>query len=94
MRATVKKTNPMLRYCDAISENHLLFIFRPPPSGLNAGDVIEFDEEILSEPQAANNLTTGATFPFELFPHNIHDLCARNADRPVPPPTPNQASAA
>ena len=85
----------MLRYCDAISEDRSsFFIFRPPTSGLNAGDVIEFDEEVLGEPQSAANLTTGGAFTFELFPHNIHDLRVRDAESPAPSPAPNQAATA
>jgi hypothetical protein len=76
MRATIQKLNRMLRHCDAASEDYVLFIFRPPPFGLHVGDVIEFDAELLDQPQTATNITMGDTFSLELWQHNVHDLRA------------------
>ena len=74
MRATIRKLNLHLPYGEAQSGNDILFVFRPPPSGLHLGDIIEFDRQILEMPQVARNTTTGATFTIELRERDIHDL--------------------
>jgi hypothetical protein len=74
MRATIQKLNMTSPYCDARSASDILFMFRPPASGLHLGDVIEFDHTVLEESQAARNITTGAAFQIQLRKRDIHDL--------------------
>jgi hypothetical protein len=74
MRAVVQKLNQMLRHCEAVSEDHVLFIFRPPQFGLHVGDVIEFDAERLDEAQTAINLTMGSSFTMEIWRCNVRNL--------------------
>lgn len=74
MRATIQKLNMNLAYCEAKTSSDILFVFRPPPSGLHVGDVIEFDPEVLEVPQTAMNTNTGAAFTLELRERDIHDL--------------------
>lgn len=74
MRATIQKLNLNLPYADAKSSSDILFVFRPPASGLHVGDVIEFDPEIREVPQAARNITTAAALTLELRERDIHDL--------------------
>jgi hypothetical protein len=75
MRAVVQNLNSMLRYCDAVSENSVHYIFRPPPTGLHTGDVIEFNPELLNQPQSAVNITMGRlTFTLEILDYNVHKL--------------------
>lgn len=74
MRATIRKLNTKLPYCDAQSDNDILFVFCPPSSGLHLGDVIEFDPQITEKSQTARNINTGSTFPIELSQRDIHDL--------------------
>ena len=94
MHATVKKINQMLHYCDAMSDEHVLVIFRPPASGLHVGDIIEFDEETLGEPQNAVNLTMGNSFSLELYPHNLRPLRLTSMEKPVTPSVPEPMNAA
>jgi hypothetical protein len=86
MRATVQKLNQMFHYCDALSENQILFIFRPPEFGMHIGDVIEFDEEQLDEPQTAVNITSGGSFTLEIWRQNVHRLRIHSGQRTVPSP--------
>ncbi len=74
MRATIQKLNMDLPYADAKSSSDILFVFRPPPSGLHVEDVIEFDPRILEAPQVARNISTGAAFTLEIRERDIHDL--------------------
>jgi hypothetical protein len=74
MRATIQKLNMTLPYCDARSESDILFVFRPPATGLQLGDVIEFDHSIIEASQTARNVTTGGTFQIHLRERDIHDL--------------------
>jgi hypothetical protein len=74
MRATIQKLNMHLPYCDAKTNSDILVVFRPPPSGLHIGDVIEFDPQVLEVPQTARNISTGAAFTMELRERDIHDL--------------------
>ena len=74
MRATIQKLNMALPYCDARSDNEILFVFRPPVTGLHPGDVIEFDHHILEAPQMAQNISTGDTFTIHLREQDVHDL--------------------
>jgi hypothetical protein len=74
MRATIQKLNMELPYCDAKSSNDILFVFRPPPSGLHLGDVIEFDHRVLERPQMVRNISTGAAFTAQFRDRDIHDL--------------------
>ncbi|MDL5048084.1 hypothetical protein QQ054_18880 [Oscillatoria amoena NRMC-F 0135] len=74
MHATIQKLNVTLSYCDARSASDILFVFRPPATGLHLGDIIEFDHTIINASQAARNLTTGGTFPIHLRTRDIHDL--------------------
>ena len=74
MRATIQKLNMTLPYCDARSDSGILFVFRPPASGLHVGDVIEFDHTVIESPQAARNISTGQEFTIHLRERDIHDL--------------------
>jgi len=74
MRAIIQKFNQTLHYCDAVSEDHTLIIFRPPEFGLHIGDVIEFDPELLDKAQIASNITMGSSFSVEIWQCNVHDL--------------------
>lgn len=74
MRATIQKLNMALPYCDARSDSDILFVFRPPATGLHLGDIIEFDHTILETDQMARNITTAGTFQIHLRERNIHDL--------------------
>jgi hypothetical protein len=74
MRATIQKLNMKLPYCDARSDSDILFVFRPPATGLHLGDVIEFNHAIIEASQTARNLTTGETFQIHLRERDIHDL--------------------
>lgn len=74
MRATVQKLNPALPCCEARTDNDILFVFRPPESGLHVGDVIEFDHTIIEADQSARNLNTGTRFTIHLRERDIHDL--------------------
>jgi len=65
MHATIQKLNLHLPYCDAKTSSDILFVFRPTPSGLHVGDVIEFDPQILEAPQTAKNISTRAAFSLE-----------------------------
>ena len=67
MRATIQKLNMALPYCDARSESDILFVFRPPRTGLHLGDIIEAD-------QTARNISTGEMFTIHLRERDIHDL--------------------
>jgi hypothetical protein len=77
MRAIIRKFNQTLHCCDAVSEDHMLIIFRPPEFGLHIGDVIEFDPELLDKPQIASNITTGGSFSVEIWQSNVHGLRVR-----------------
>jgi len=66
MRATIQKLNITLPYCDARSDSDILFVFRPPTTGLHLGDVVEFDHSIIEASQTARNVTTGETFEIHL----------------------------
>jgi hypothetical protein len=74
MRATIQKLNLELPYCEAKSSNDILFVFRPPSSGLHPGDVIEFDHQVLERPQTIQNISTGTAFTAEFREQDIHDL--------------------
>ena len=74
MRATIQKLNTTLPLCDARTDNDILFVFRPPPSGLHIGDVIEFDHTLHDRAQTARNITSGQDFTIHLRKENIHDL--------------------
>ena len=74
MRATIQKLNWALPYCDARTDNDILFVFPPTTTGLHLGDVIEFDHTILEADQSARNVSTGETFVIHLRDRNIHDL--------------------
>ena len=74
MRATIQKLNMALPYCDARSDTDILFVFRPPATGLNLGDAIEFDHGILEAEQIAQNISTGERFTIHLRERDIHDL--------------------
>ena|SRR6266480_4407166 len=74
MRATIQKLNMALPYCDARSDTDILFVFRPPATGLHLGDVIEFDDGILEAEQIAQNISTGERFTIHLRERDIHDL--------------------
>jgi len=74
MRAIIQKLNMRDPSCGAASENDILFVFIPPPSGLHLGDVVEFDHKILDLNQTAQNISTGATFIIRLRAMDIHDL--------------------
>jgi hypothetical protein len=83
MRATIRQLKmipiPALKtegiYCDAASENEILFVFRPPSlEAVHIGDVVELDPSILEKPQTVLNITEGTTFATELRKCDIHDL--------------------
>jgi hypothetical protein len=74
MRATIRRLDTKLPYCDAQTGNDIVFVFRPPPSGLRVGDVIEFDHHVLEVPRVAQNVTLGTTFTVQLREQDIHDL--------------------
>jgi len=74
MRATIQKLNMELPYCDARTESDILFVFRPPASGLHVGDVIEFDHTVIESSQTARNISTGQEFSIHLRERDIHDL--------------------
>jgi len=74
MRATIQTLNMTLPYCDARSDNDILFVFRPPATGLHPGDVVEFDHTITEAFQTARNITTGEAFQILLRARDIHDL--------------------
>ncbi len=74
MRATIQKLNMSLPYADAKSSSDILFVFRPPVSGLHLGDVIEFDHQVLERPQTVRNLSTGGSFEAQFRERDIHDL--------------------
>jgi hypothetical protein len=74
MRATIQTLNMALPYCDARTDNDILFVFRPPATGLNVGDVIEFDHSVLETSQPAQNISTGNAFTIRLREQDIHDL--------------------
>lgn len=75
MRATIQKLNMGLPYCDARTANDILFVFRPPASGLlHVGDIIELDPHILDAPQTAFHMPTGENFSIEIHKHDVHDL--------------------
>ena len=62
-------------YCDAASENEILFVFGPPNlEAVRVGDVVELDPHVLEEPQTVLNITTSTQFTTELRKQNIHDL--------------------
>lgn len=74
MRATIQKLNMTEPYCDAQNASDILFVFRPPATGLHVGDVIEFDHTVIESPQTARNISTGQEFPIHLRERDIHDL--------------------
>ena len=74
MRATIQKLNMALPYCDARSESDILFVFRPPRTGLHLGDIIEFDHTVIEADQTARNISTGEMFTIHLRERDIHDL--------------------
>ena len=74
MRATIQKLNMTLPYCDARSDSDILFVFRPPATGLHVGDIIEFDHTVIESAQTARNISTGQEFPIHLRERDIHDL--------------------
>jgi hypothetical protein len=74
MRATIQKLNLALSYCDARSDNDILFAFRPPTTGLQLRDVIEFDHAIIEASQTARNITTGERFEIHPRERDIHYL--------------------
>src|ERR1700690_2746834 len=79
MRATIQKLNMSLPYCDARTAHDILFVFRPPASGLlHVGDVIELDAHILDAPQTALHVPTGESFSIEIHKHDVHDLRLRS----------------
>lgn len=73
MRATIQKLNMALPYCDARSESDILFVFRPPATGLHLGDIIEFDHAVIEADQTARNISTGERFTIHLRERDIHD---------------------
>ena len=74
MRATIQTLNMALPYCDARSDNDILFVFRPPATGLHLGDIIEFDHAVIEADQTARNISTGEMFTIHLRERDIHDL--------------------
>ena len=74
MRATIQKLNMELPYCDARSDSDILFVFRPPATGLHLSDVLEFDHTVIESDQTARNISTGETFTVHLRERDIHDL--------------------
>ena len=74
MRATIQTLNMALPYCDARSDNDILFVFRPPATGLHLGDIIEFDHAVIEADQTARNLSTGEMCTIHLRERDIHDL--------------------
>jgi hypothetical protein len=75
MRATIQKLNMSLPYCDARTAHDILFIFRPPTTGLlHVGDIIELDPDVLDAPQKALHVATGERFPIEIHKNDVHDL--------------------
>ena len=90
MRATIQKLNIPLPYCEARSENDILFVFRPPETGLNLGDVVEFDHRIIEATQTARNVTTGKAFQLHWREQDIHDLRLHSAHGSSRPPSPER----
>jgi len=74
MRATIQKLNMALLYCEAASNNDILFVFQPSSAGLHIGDVIEFDPHALEAQQTALNLTTETAFTLQIRKNDVHDL--------------------
>jgi hypothetical protein len=75
MRANIQKLNMSLPYCDAQTDHEILFVFRPPASGLlHVGDVIEFDPHILDTAQSALHVESGERFSIEIHKKDVHDL--------------------
>jgi hypothetical protein len=75
MRATIQKLNMSLPYCDARTDHDILFVFRPPASGLlHVGDAIELDPRILGAPQTALHVPSGERFSIEIHSNDVHDL--------------------
>lgn len=93
MRATVQKLNLMLRLCEARSNNDILFVFRPPATGLHLGDVIEFNHAVIEASQSVRNLTTNETFQIHLRGRDIHDLRLPVTHGSTRLPTPERFSA-
>ncbi len=81
MRATIQKLNITLPYCDARSDSDILFVFRPPTTGLHLGDVVEFDHSIIEASQTARNVTTGETFEIHLREARYSRLAAASGAR-------------
>jgi len=73
MRATIQKLNMALLYCEAASNNDILFVFQPS-SGLHIGDVIEFDPHALEARQTALNITAETAFTLQIRKNDVHDL--------------------
>jgi hypothetical protein len=74
MRATIQKLSATLGYCEARTDNEIMFVFIPPSAGLHVGDVIQFDHTILESAQTVHNVSTGGTFTIHLRERDIHDL--------------------
>ena len=75
MRATIQKLNMSVPYCDARTAHDILFVFRPPVSGLlHIGDIIELDPHVLDAPQTALHVATGEGFTIEIHKNDVHDL--------------------
>ena len=72
MRATIQKLNMALPYCDARSDSDILFVFRPPATGLHLSDVLEFDQTVIESASVARKERSalGGLGPFRgIFSH-------------------------
>jgi hypothetical protein len=75
VKATVSTFNPSLQYCDAITENQISVVFKPPLDGsVKVGDVLDVDLEKWDIPQSVRNLTTGTTIQIRINRNDMHDL--------------------
>ncbi len=75
MKATISTFRPALPYCDAITENEISVVFKPPLDGsVKVGDVLDVDLEKFDCEQAVMNLTTGKTIRIRINKNDMHDL--------------------
>jgi hypothetical protein len=75
MRATLRRFNLSIGYCEVVTDNDILISF-PPPEGIKCrlGDVYQIDLDSLDRKQQIQNVSTGQTFSLTIRSGSVHDL--------------------